>query len=134
VNIGKIIGQANSKHIILRNAESTFDKKIPEIGENVYTAEKQRIGIIADIFGPVKKPFVSVKVFDTSTDIFQKYKLQKGSSLFTLAQKQKSSSDRANRRRFKAKTISPKFKTTTSKKTKAKQKNQNLQKLHTKNS
>ncbi len=84
MNIGSILGIAKSKHIILRTFEGGFTKQLPTIGDKVYTAEKQRVGIIADIFGPVSKPFVSVKSYSKVSNLLDKYNIQKGSSLFTL--------------------------------------------------
>ncbi|MHA1520743.1 MAG: H/ACA ribonucleoprotein complex subunit GAR1 [Promethearchaeota archaeon] len=84
MNIGSILGIAKSRNIILRSFEGSFAKHLPTIGDKVYTAEKQRVGIIFDIFGPVSKPFVSVKSYSKVTNLFDKYNIQKGSSLFTL--------------------------------------------------
>lgn len=85
MNVGSILGISNTNHLILRSHEGAFNKQLPSIGDKVYTAERQRIGVILDIFGPVSKPFVSVKPFDTGADLLQKFQLQKGSSLFTLS-------------------------------------------------
>lgn len=134
MNIGKIIGQSNSKHIILRSTEGEFEKKLPDIGEKVYTAEKQRIGIIADIFGPVNKPFVSVKPYTSESDLLLKFNLQKGSSLFTLARKQTFQGNRTKSQKYKAKTIPPKKKSFHQKKKKPSQSSQKSQSLTKKNS
>ncbi|WP_457559261.1 H/ACA ribonucleoprotein complex subunit GAR1 [Candidatus Harpocratesius sp.] len=108
MNIGKIIGIAHSNHIILRSIEGAFEKKLPDIGEKVYTSEKQRIGFITDIFGPVNKPFVSVKPFHSDTGIFKKYNIQKGSALFTLSSAQKSKRTTTKKAKFHSKS-KPKF-------------------------
>ncbi|MCF2139854.1 MAG: Gar1/Naf1 family protein [Candidatus Lokiarchaeota archaeon] len=103
MNIGKIIGIAHSNHIILRSIEGAFDKKLPDIGEKVYSSEKQKIGIITDIFGPVNKPFVSVKPFHSDAEIFKKYNIKKGSALFTLSSAQKSRRTKIKKAKFHSK-------------------------------
>ena len=46
----------------LGNAIVIDPPKLPKIGSNVVTEEMEHIGNVADIFGPVKKPYVSVKI------------------------------------------------------------------------
>ncbi|TFH30615.1 MAG: hypothetical protein E4G98_01720 [Promethearchaeota archaeon] len=94
MNIGSILGIAKSNHIILRSFDGGFEKQLPTIGDKVYTAEKQRVGIIADIFGPVSKPFVSVKSYSKVSNLLDKYNIQPGSSLFTIKKDLHYSSDR----------------------------------------
>ena len=36
--------------------------KLPKIGSNVVNEKMEHVGNVIDIFGPVKKPFVSVKL------------------------------------------------------------------------
>ena len=44
-------------HAILKNRP-----KLPKIGSDVVNENMEHIGIVNDIFGPVKEPYVSVKV------------------------------------------------------------------------
>jgi rRNA processing protein Gar1 len=84
MNIGKILGKSHSNHLIIRAFTWESDKKIPEIGEPVYTSEKKRIGNIADIFGPVSKPFVSVKMVRSLDSKNEEILNNRGMSLYTL--------------------------------------------------
>jgi rRNA processing protein Gar1 len=84
MNIGKILGKSHSNHLIIRASTWETDKKIPEIGEPVYTSEKKRIGNIADIFGPVTKPFVSVKMIRSLDSHNEEILNNRGMSLYTL--------------------------------------------------
>jgi len=87
LNIGKILGLAKSKHLILRTQEWDMTKNVPDIGDIVYTAEKNRVGVIADIFGPITKPFISIKLVNTDENALENYSSMKGASLFTLPSK-----------------------------------------------
>ena len=58
MHLGVLLG-CSPQHLILRAQDWEETKTIPDIGETVYDAQKVSIGKIADIFGPVKKPFVS---------------------------------------------------------------------------
>ena len=89
MNIGKILGKSHSNHLIIRASTWESDKKIPEIGEPVYTSEKKRIGNIADIFGPVTKPFVSVKMVRSLDSHNEKILNNRGMSLYTLPSNRK---------------------------------------------
>ena len=84
MNIGKILGKSHSNHLIIRASTWESDKKIPDIGEPVYTSEKKRIGNIADIFGPVTKPFVSVKMIRSLDSHNEDILNNRGMSLYTL--------------------------------------------------
>ena len=85
MNIGKILGKSHSNHLIIRAS----DKKIPEIGEPVYTLEKKRIGNIADIFGPVAKPFLSIKMIRSLDTHNEDILNNRGMSLYTLPSNRK---------------------------------------------
>ncbi len=88
MNIGKILGKSNS-HLIIRASSWESIGKIPEIGESVYTSEKKRIGNIADIFGPVAKPFVSIKVLRSLDKQNDNILNNRGMSLYTLPSNRK---------------------------------------------
>ncbi len=87
MNLGKILGVANSQHIILRCSDWSEEKTIPEIGDNVFDAEKKRIGNIADVFGPVQKPFISVLPIKNTRKKIESFNDLRGNSLFTLPSK-----------------------------------------------
>jgi RNA-binding protein len=46
----------------LGNAIVINPPKLPKIGSNVVSESMEHIGDVNDIFGPVKKPYVSIKV------------------------------------------------------------------------
>ena len=89
MNIGKILGKSHSNHLIIRAFNWESDKKIPEIGEPVYTSEKKRIGNIADIFGPVAKPFISIKMTRSADNHNEEILKNRGMSLYTLPSNRK---------------------------------------------
>ncbi len=89
MNIGKILGKSHSNHLIVRANNWNDIKKIPEIGESVYTSEKKRIGNIADIFGPVVKPFVSIKLTRFINNEESEILNKRGTSLYTLPSSRK---------------------------------------------
>ena len=89
MNIGKILGKSHSNHLIIRASSWESDKKIPDIGEPVYTSEKKRIGNIADIFGPVAKPFVSIKMIRSLDTHNEDILNNRGMSLYTLPSNRK---------------------------------------------
>ncbi len=87
MNVGRVLGVSSSQHLILRAVEWNPEGHLPEIGDAVYTPEKQRIGIIADIFGPLIKPFISISMAKSPTLNAERITALKGMSLFTLPQK-----------------------------------------------
>ncbi len=89
MNIGKILGKSHSNHLIIRAFNWESDKKIPDIGEPVYSSENKRIGNIADIFGPVAKPFISVKMIRSVDNHNEEILKNRGISLYTLPSSRK---------------------------------------------
>ncbi|MHA1585679.1 MAG: H/ACA ribonucleoprotein complex subunit GAR1 [Promethearchaeota archaeon] len=89
MNLGKIIGVANSQHVILKAYDWPNTKKIPIIGDLVYNAEKKKIGILADIFGPVTFPYISVKLNNNSEENINSFKDKRKESLYTIPAKKK---------------------------------------------
>ena len=87
MNLGKILGVASSKHLILRTSGWEDEKSVPELGTPVFTMEKEKIGTIFDLFGPVDKPFISVKLSNLAQ--LEKYKQMKGSTLFSMPKRKK---------------------------------------------
>jgi len=53
--LGKVLHLSTSKHLILRA------KAIPRIGTTAYDEHLKKIGIVIEVFGPVKQPYISVK-------------------------------------------------------------------------
>lgn len=55
--LGKVLHRSDLGHAILKNPP-----KLPKIGSDVVNENMEHIGKVNDIFGPVKEPYVSVKV------------------------------------------------------------------------
>ena len=55
--IGKVLHRSDLGLAILKDPP-----KLPKIGSDVVNENMEHIGIVNDIFGPVKEPYVSVKV------------------------------------------------------------------------
>ncbi len=55
--LGSIIHFSDIGNAIIYNPA-----KLPKIGSNVVTENMEHIGNVFDIFGPVKKPYVSIKL------------------------------------------------------------------------
>ncbi len=53
--LGKVIHLSNSKNLILR------PKIIPPVGVPAFNHELKQVGVVFDIFGPVNKPYASIK-------------------------------------------------------------------------
>jgi RNA-binding protein len=54
--LGTISHISNKGRLILRSKET------PAFGLVVFTEDKKRLGKISDVFGPTKKPYISIKV------------------------------------------------------------------------
>jgi len=55
--LGSILHFSDIGNAIIHNPD-----KLPKIGSNVVTENMEHVGNVFDIFGPVKKPYVSVKL------------------------------------------------------------------------
>jgi len=53
--LGKVLHFSTSKHLILRA------NSLPKIGTTAYDEDLKKIGIVVEILGPVKQPYISVK-------------------------------------------------------------------------
>ena len=53
--LGKVLHVSSTRRLILR-AETK-----PSLGTQVYDSKLRPVGSVAEIFGPVKKPYISVK-------------------------------------------------------------------------
>jgi RNA-binding protein len=49
-------------HISNKGKMNVRSHKTPGFGISVFTHDKKRLGIVHDIFGPTKKPYISVKL------------------------------------------------------------------------
>lgn len=55
----------NSSHITNSGKLIVKSDKTPSLGAFVCTTNKTKIGRVSDIFGPVKTPYVSIKLFQS---------------------------------------------------------------------
>jgi len=53
--LGEVLHFSTSKHLVIRA------KSLPRLGTIAYDENLQKIGIVVEIFGPVKQPYISVK-------------------------------------------------------------------------
>ncbi|NPD88514.1 MAG: H/ACA RNA-protein complex protein Gar1 [Asgard group archaeon] len=67
----------------LGNAIVIDPQKLPKIGSNVVSEKMEHIGDVIDIFGPVKKPYVSIRIKPQYSDI-----IVKNTMLYTIDRKQ----------------------------------------------
>ncbi len=106
-NLGRILG-VSPQHIIIRTQEWDNKAKFPpKIGDTVFTIEKVRIGQISDIFGPVSKPFISVKCQGKVK--LESFNDKKGESLFTFREVKKDIHNKKNK--YKKRKVSSKPRT-----------------------
>jgi rRNA processing protein Gar1 len=105
MHLGILLG-VSPQHLILRAQEWDEVKTIPEIGESVFDAQKINVGKIADIFGPVKKPFISISLKRNSGLTLTQYQEKRGESFYTLPPKKKESSS-GNRVRHPSSGVKP---------------------------
>ena len=89
MNLGKILGLSKSNHIILRSVDWQSIKEHPAIGDGAFTIEKRKIGLIHDIFGPVTKPYISIKLYNTNTENLEQIGNEKGSFMYTFKELKK---------------------------------------------
>ncbi|MDI6702305.1 H/ACA ribonucleoprotein complex subunit GAR1 [Methanothermobacter wolfeii] len=55
----KILG--NISHISNRGRIIARSERTPKLGAPVFTSDGKRIGSVHDIFGPTRKPYISIK-------------------------------------------------------------------------
>ena len=60
----KVLG--NTSHIANSGKLIAISNKTPPAGAFVYNKNKNKIGKIVDIFGPVKTPYISIKLFKST--------------------------------------------------------------------
>ena len=78
--IGLIVHFSDLGYAIIENPT-----QLPKIGSNVVTETMEHIGNVHDIFGSVKKPYVSVKIKEQ-----YKEKIQVNTTLYALDRRTKS--------------------------------------------
>jgi RNA-binding protein len=59
--LGIVDGTADKGIVIVMGTEN-----IPDVGNSVYDSDKNRVGTVKRVFGPVKEPFVTVVVDDAA--------------------------------------------------------------------
>lgn len=64
--LGTILHMSNKGKFILKS------DKTPGLGLPVFNKDKKRIGSVHDVFGPTKKPYISVRVYAKNTENFGK--------------------------------------------------------------
>jgi len=64
--LGKISHISSKGKIILRSDNT------PSMGISVFNENKKKIGVVQDIFGPTKKPYITVKVYAKNTENLDK--------------------------------------------------------------
>jgi len=116
MHLGVLLG-CSPQHLILRVQDWEETTTLPEIGETVYDAQKASIGRIADIFGPVKKPFISVLLSKTAGFTLPQFQEKKGQSFYTIPSKKKDSA--AGSRSKKSKHSNPRHSAVPSQKNKS---------------
>ena len=87
-NLGNLLG-ISPQHLVLRTQYWDESKTIAAIGEAVFTVEKKRVGVISDIFGPVAKPFISVRLMKSHSLTLESFKDKRGMSFYSLPGKPK---------------------------------------------
>ncbi|MBQ2831626.1 Gar1/Naf1 family protein [Methanobrevibacter sp.] len=91
--LGKSLHIANSGKLIVRS------DKTPSPGAVVFDSKKNKIGKVGYVFGPTKKPYVSVRLFKSANrDVIAK---NCGEKLFVSKPKSKKSRKRRMRTRHK---------------------------------
>ncbi len=60
----KVLG--NTSHIANSGKLIVISDKTPPAGALVFDKNKNKIGKIVDIFGPVKTPFISIRIFKSA--------------------------------------------------------------------
>ncbi|HID27722.1 MAG TPA: H/ACA RNA-protein complex protein Gar1 [Methanosarcinales archaeon] len=69
--LGKVIHVDNKGNLIVRR-ESTKEKEVSiKLNSVVMNKNKKKIGKIQDVFGPVKNPYISVRVFKSINNLYK---------------------------------------------------------------
>ena len=64
--LGKVSHISNKGKIIVRSDNT------PGFGLPVYTENNKKVGIVQDIFGPTKKPYITIKLYAKNTKNLEK--------------------------------------------------------------
>lgn len=74
--LGKVIHVDNKGNLIVRR-EGTEEKEVSiKLNSVVMNKNKKKIGKIQEVFGPVKNPYISVRVFKSTNNLY-KFKNEK---------------------------------------------------------
>ncbi|UZE92660.1 MAG: H/ACA RNA-protein complex protein Gar1 [Methanosarcinales archaeon] len=61
--LGIVLHPSSHKGLIVR---SQFDKGMPKLNSVVVTEGMKKIGKVYDVFGPVKRPYISVRLYEAA--------------------------------------------------------------------
>lgn len=75
--LGKISHISSKGKIIVRSDNT------PGFGLSVFNEDRKKIGVVQDIFGPTKKPYITVKVYAKNTENIDK---RVGEAMFVSSQ------------------------------------------------
>jgi len=69
--LGTVLHTSSHRNLIIRGEETDkiyIKSRSPKINSMVFDTKKKKIGKISDIFGPVKRPYFSIKLFKNVTN------------------------------------------------------------------
>lgn len=91
----KVLG--NSLHIANSGKLIARSDKTPQAGGIVFTSNKKKIGKVNYVFGPTKKPYISIRLFKSAdlNEIRKNY----GEKLFVSKPNSKKNNKRGRRKR-----------------------------------
>jgi RNA-binding protein len=74
--LGTVLHTSGHKNLIVRGAETKKEKMgLPKINSTVIDKKMKKIGKINDVFGPVKCPYFSVRIFkNVSNESLREYR------------------------------------------------------------
>jgi len=61
--LGLVLHPSSHKGLIVR---SQLEKGLPKLNSVVVTESMEKIGKVYDVFGPVKRPYISVRLYDVA--------------------------------------------------------------------
>lgn len=93
----KVLG--NTSHIANSGKLIVISDKTPPAGAFVFDKNKNKIGKIVDIFGPVKTPYISIRIFN-STNI-ENLKNNFGEEVYISSNKRKKRGNKSRQKKTK---------------------------------
>ena len=88
-HLGNILHLANSGKLIVRS------EQMPPAHAFVYTNDKQKIGKVYNVFGPVKNPYVAVSLFKSVEKVYASTKKELEKSKAKNSKNRKKSKDKS---------------------------------------